>query len=100
MTPWAIACQVPLSMGFSRQEYWSGLPFPSQGDLPNPGMESASHLLHYRQILYCLSHGGSVVTYKGGYKTVSGIPRNLPSLSLSEEEPVLLSLMVLVNLDV
>ena len=32
---------------------------PSQGDLPNPGMESASHLLHYRQILYCLSHQGS-----------------------------------------
>ena len=38
-TPWAVACQAPLSMGFSRQEYWSGLPFPPPGDLPNPGTE-------------------------------------------------------------
>ena len=36
------ACQAPLSMGFSRQEYWSGLPFPSPGDLLNPGMEPRS----------------------------------------------------------
>ena len=50
MTPWTVACQTPLSVGFSRQEYWSGLPFPSPGDLPNPG------LLHCRQILYHLSH--------------------------------------------
>ena len=35
VTPWIVACQAPLSMGFSRQEYWSGLPFPSPGDLPN-----------------------------------------------------------------
>ena len=35
-TPWTIAYQAPLSMGFPRQEYWSGLPFPSPGDLPNP----------------------------------------------------------------
>ena len=39
MTPWTVARQAPLSMGFSRQEYWSGLPFPSPGDLPNPGIE-------------------------------------------------------------
>ena len=39
VTPWTVACQAPLSMGFSRQEYWSGLPFPSPGDLPDPGME-------------------------------------------------------------
>ena len=37
-TPWAVACQVPLSMEFFRHEYWSGLPFPSPGDLPNPGI--------------------------------------------------------------
>ena len=37
-TPWTVACQAPLSMGFSRQEYWSGLPFPSPRDLPNPGL--------------------------------------------------------------
>ena len=39
---WTVAHQVPLSMGCSRPEYWNGLPFPSQGDLPNPGMEPAS----------------------------------------------------------
>ena len=38
VTPWTIALQAPLSMGFSKQEYWSGLPFPSAGDLPNPGI--------------------------------------------------------------
>ena len=44
-TPWTVACQAPLSMGFSRQEYGSGLPFPSPGDLPNPGIEPASPAL-------------------------------------------------------
>ena len=37
--PWTIACQDPLLMGFPRQEYWSGLPFPPPGDLPNPGIK-------------------------------------------------------------
>ena len=37
-TPWTVAHQAPLSMEFSRQDYWSGLPFPSPGDLPKPGM--------------------------------------------------------------
>ena len=41
-TPWTVALQAPLSMGFSRQEYWRGLPFPSPGDLPDPGMEPTS----------------------------------------------------------
>ena len=40
-TPWTVACQAPLSMGFPRQEYWSGLPFPSPGDLPEPGIKHA-----------------------------------------------------------
>ena len=39
---WTVACQAPLSMGFSRQEYWSGLPFPSPGDLPDTGIETVS----------------------------------------------------------
>ena len=38
-TPWTVAHQAPLSLGFSRQEYWSGLPFPPPGDLPDPGIE-------------------------------------------------------------
>ena len=42
VTPWTVAHQAPLSMGFSRQEYWSGLPCPPPGDLPNPGIEPAS----------------------------------------------------------
>ena len=41
-TPWTVACQAPLSMGFSRQKYWSGLPFLSPGDLPHPGIEPGS----------------------------------------------------------
>ena len=45
VTPWAVAYQAPLSMGFSRQEYWSGLPFPSPGDLPDPGIEPGSPAL-------------------------------------------------------
>ena len=42
MTPWTVARQGPLSMGFSRQEYWSGLPFLSPGQLPDPGIEPRS----------------------------------------------------------
>ena len=41
-TPWTIACHDPLTMGLSRQEYWSGLPFPSPGDLPDPGIKPGS----------------------------------------------------------
>ena len=44
VTLWAVACQAPLSMGFSRQEYWNGLPCPP-GDLPNPGIECRSPTL-------------------------------------------------------
>ena len=50
-TPWTVAHQAPLSMGFSRQEYWSGLPFPSPGGLPDSGMEPRFDLPHCRQML-------------------------------------------------
>ena len=53
-TPWTVAHQAPLSMEFSRQEYWSRLPLSSPGDLPNPGIEPWSPKL--RQILYHLSY--------------------------------------------
>ena len=56
--PWIAACKAPLSMGFPRQEYWSGLPFPSPGNLPDLGIEPR-FLLNYRQILYWLSYEGS-----------------------------------------
>ena len=41
-TLWTVACQAPLSMGFSKKRYWSGLPFPAPGDLPDPGIKSSS----------------------------------------------------------
>ena len=44
-SPWTVAHQAPLSMGFSRREYWNGLPFPSPGHLPDPGIEPASSAL-------------------------------------------------------
>ena len=44
-TPWTVAYQAPPSMGLSRQEYWSGLPFPSPGDLPDPGIKPRSPAL-------------------------------------------------------
>jgi len=59
-TPWTVAHQAPLSMGFSRQEFWIGLPFPPSGDLPDPVIEPLSlEVLHCRWILYqSLSHQG------------------------------------------
>ena len=49
--PWTVACQAPLSMGFSRQEYWSGLPFPFPGDFPDPGIEPGSPALQADSLL-------------------------------------------------
>ena len=51
-TPWTVAYQAPLSMGFSRQEHWNGLPFPSPGDLPNPGIEPGSPALPTDALLF------------------------------------------------
>ena len=50
-TSWTIACQAPLSMGFFRQEYWSGLPFPSPADLPDPGIQLRSPALQSDSLL-------------------------------------------------
>ena len=61
--PWTVASQAPLSMEFSMQPYWSNLPFPSPGDLPDPGFEPRSPTL---QMLYPLSHQGSPC--EGGFK--------------------------------
>ena len=57
VTPWTVACQAPLSMGFSRQEYWSRVPFPPPGDLPDPGIKLESPALAGR--FFPLSHPGS-----------------------------------------
>ena len=56
--PWTVAHQAPMSMGFSRQEYWSGFPCPPPGDLPDPGMEPAS--------LTALALAGEFFTTSGG----------------------------------
>ena len=56
-TPWTVVHQALLSMGFPRQEYWSGLPFPSSGDLPNPGIEPESSAWQVDSLP--LSHPGS-----------------------------------------
>ena len=68
-TPWTAAYQAPPSMGFFRQEYWSGLPFPSPGDLPNPGIEPGSP--DRRQTLYRLSHQGRTYFSRVHFKTRS-----------------------------
>ena len=57
--PWTVAHLAPLSMGFSRQEYWRGFPFPSPGDIPNPGIEPESPLSPALQV-DLLSHQGSL----------------------------------------
>ena len=57
LTPWTVAHQAPLSLGFSRQEYWSVPPCPPPGDLPNPGSEPTSPALPAESLL--LSHQGS-----------------------------------------
>ena len=51
VTPWTVAYQAPPSMGFSRQECWSGLPFPSPGHLPDPGIEPGSPTLQADTLL-------------------------------------------------
>ena len=62
-TPWTVAYQAPPSVGFSRQEYWSGLPFPSPGDLPDPGTHSFKCILVYFNLSALLSYWNSVVSF-------------------------------------
>ena len=65
-TPLTVACRAPLSMGFPRQEHWSEVPFPSPGDLPDPGIKLVSPVSSIcRQILYHLSHQGRFSLSRG-----------------------------------
>ena len=59
VTPWTVVHQAPLSMGFSRQEYWSGLPFPLTGDLSDPGMNLS--LLYWQMESLPLNNQGSLI---------------------------------------
>ena len=79
-TPWTVAHQAPPSMEFSRQEYWSGLPFPSPGDLPNPGIEPRSPAL--QAVLNQLSYQGSLFCDIFAYSFYS-CPPSFKSLSPS-----------------
>ena len=74
---WTVAHQAPLSMGFSRQEYWSGLSCPPPGDHPNPGIEP-------RLTLYCLSHQRDVFLIPGLGRSPGGRQGNLPQYSSLE----------------
>ena len=66
VTPWTVARQAPLFMGFPRQEYWSGLPFPSPGALPDPGIEPVSLIVQVDSLP--LSHLGSHKELKCTFK--------------------------------
>ena len=74
-TPWTAAHQVPLSIGFSRQVYASGLPVPFPRDLPDPGLNPG--LPHYRHIFYHLSHQGSPVDIWLEYSPALSPPGNV-----------------------
>ena len=69
VTPWTVARQAPLSKGFSREEYWSGLPFPSSRDLPDPGIKPRSLALQADSLPAEPPREGSV--FRGG---ISSIP--------------------------
>ena len=75
-TPWAVALQAPLFMGFSRQQYWSGFPLPSPGDLPIPGIELGSPVLQ----------ADSLATELLGKSYVVGVDISLPFLFLQPEK--------------
>ena len=78
VTPWTVAHQAPLSMEFCRQEYWSGLPFPSLGDLPDPGIEPMSPALAGNSLP--LSHlGSSLFPIYVSFQDLSGLCCNRTS---------------------
>ena len=88
-TPWTVAYQAPPSMGFSRQEYWSGLPFPSPGDLPDPGIEPGSPTLQV-DTLTSEPPGKPTLTLFKGYllqyswaSLVAQLVKNLPTMRVT-----------------
>ena len=98
VTPWTVTCQSPLPMRFSRQEYWSGLPFPSSGDFPNSGTEPRCLALHVDSLPTDL-WGKSLFIYLWRYtywraSLVAHMVKNLPAVqeawvqSLSWEDPL------------
>ena len=68
--PWIVAHQAPLSMGLPRQDYWSGLPFPSPGDLPDPGNDPESPALAGRFFTTELQGSPGILLYQCRFKTI------------------------------
>ena len=86
VTRWTVAHQAPRSMGFSRNEYWSGLPFPPSGDLPNPGIESSSPTL---QVDSLSSEPSGKLFYMGtGHFGLRSIIMNPVELESSSINPI------------
>ena len=75
-TLWTVAYQAPPSVGFSRQEYWSGLPFPSPGDLPDPGIEPGSPTLQADALLSEPPGGPGSKQLEGVLKNIKKIQQN------------------------
>ena len=96
-TPWPVAYQAPLSMGFSRQEYWSGLPRPASGDLPNPGIEPRSPVAPPLQAdSLPLSHQEFMCSFDTMYK-VNAVIRYSPRLWLEPVEKLSVSALLKVE---
>ena len=75
-TPWTVACQAPLSVEFPRQEYWRGLPFPSPGYVPDPGIEPESPALQADSLLLNLQGSPSKDAYVLIFNTLLFSPRS------------------------
>ena len=89
MTPWTVAQQAPLSMGFPRQEYWSGLPFLSPGNLPDPEIEPASHMCPAPASHMCPALAGGFFTTEPSEKAY--VMDRVQLLALCQYKQVLLS---------
>ena len=88
-TQWTVTLQAPLNMEFSRQEYWSGLPFPSPGDLPDPGAEPASlksHALAGELFIAAAAAATSLQSCPILCDPIDGSPPGFPSLGFSRQE--------------
>ena len=83
VTPWTVACQASLSMGFSRQEYWSGFPCPSPGDLPDPGFKPISLISLISYISYIFTHlAGGFLTTSATWEASFLLPSIFPSIKV------------------
>ena len=96
VTPWTVAHQAPPSMEFSRQEYWSGLPFPSPGDLPNPGIKPRSPIAGRRFTVWATRESYAALGILNNLRAslIAQLVKNPPTLQetpvrfLGQEDPL------------